>query len=187
MANLSKPETDINQMNPSPSDSTTSTDNQPQPKTANPNATQLETDANQILSTSDSRTSKDSGALPIDESIPSGKANTEDGSNIENEANVTKQIQFDVSGSEPRNAKSSQMKVDPNGEENTEYNQIHSYSLQLPTIKQLMSQKSLPQETSTKPTKDEKIETSGKFTMVVMRSPNGTKKKIENDRKRNTT
>ena len=67
------------------------------------------------------------------------------------------------------------MKVDPNGEENTEYNQIHSYSLQLPTIKQLMSQKSLPQETSTKPTKDEKIETSGKFAMAVMGSPNGTK------------
>ena len=38
-----------------------------------------------------------------------------------------------------------------------------------------MSQKSLQQETSTEPTKDEKIETSGKFAMVVMRSPNGTK------------
>ena len=85
-------------MKPSPSDNTTYTDNQPQPKTAN--LTQPETDVNQILSTSDSTTSNDRDALDKTniniKLILKTNTNTEDGSNIENEANVTKEIQNDV-------------------------------------------------------------------------------------------
>ena len=67
------------------------------------------------------------------------------------------------------------MDEDPDDEENTDYAQIDSYSLQLPTVQQLMAQKSLPHGTPSEQTRDKKIASSGKFAMAVMRSPKATR------------
>ena len=59
--------------------------------------------------------------------------------------------------------------------EDTEYNQIASYSSKLPSIEQLLSQKDLQQGTSSgKQKKDKRYERKGKFAKIVMHSCNGT-------------
>ena len=77
------------------------------------------------------------------------------------------------------------MQVGPYDEEHTECNHIASYSLKLPSVEQLLSQKDLQQGTSSgKQTKDERYERKDKFAKVVMNSPNGTRNyTIEKERK----
>ena len=77
----------------------------------------------------------------------------------------------------------SQMQVDPY-EEDAQYNQIASYSLKLPSIERLLSQKDLQQGTSSGKQKDERYERKGRFAKIVMNSPNGTRNyTIEKERK----
>ena len=61
---------------------------------------------------------------------------------------------------------------------------IPSYSLKLPTVADLLSQRDLQQESSTKQTKDDRFTRKGKFAKVVMDSPNNTKNyTLEKERK----
>ena len=102
-----------------------------------------ENEVNQInVSLTNSTTSNDSCALRIDESKSNDETNINDESNLNNEPNVIKPIPFYVGDSEPCNATLSKMQVKPY-EEDSEYNQIASYSSKLPSIEKLLSQKDL--------------------------------------------
>ena len=105
------------------------------------NNTKPENEVNQInVSPRNSTTSNDSCALRIDESKSNDETSINDQSNLNDEPNVTKLIPFYYGDSEPCNTTLSHMQVKPY-EEDTEYNQIASYSLKLPSIEQLLSQK----------------------------------------------
>ena len=102
-----------------------------------------ENEVNQINgSPTNSTTSNDSCALRMDESKSNDDTSINDQSNLNDEPNVTKPIPFYVGDSEPCNATLSQMQVKPY-EEDSEYNQIASYSSKLPSIEKLLSQKDL--------------------------------------------
>ena len=131
---------------------------------------------NQInVSPTNSTTSNDSCPLRFDKLKLNDETSVNDQSKLNDEPNVTEPIPFYVVDSEPCNATLSQMQVKPY-EEDTEYNQIASYSSKLPCIGQLLSQKDLQQGTSSgKQKKDKRYERKGKFAKIVMNSPNGTR------------
>lgn len=132
-----------------------------------------------------STASKDSCALCINESPSNDETISQHDSDPNNETNVTKKIVFDFTGSDHGNDNNSSMHVDSDEEEkDNDPKIIPSYSLKLPTVADLLSQRDLQQESSTKQTKDDRFTRKGKFAKVVMDSPNNTKNyTLEKERK----
>lgn len=161
-------------------------ENQPESKMANLNRT----NSNNEFIKSDppsehSTASKDSCALCINESPSNDETISQHDSDPNNETNVTKKIVFDFTGSDHGNDNNSSMHVDSDEEEkDNDPRIIPSYSLKLPTVADLLSQRDLQQESFSKQTKDDRFTRKGKFAKVVMDSPNNTKNyTLEKERK----
>ena len=156
-------------------------ENQPKSKIANcattpktisnePNTSSNDSSDTSSNTTESSDTSKDSHGLQIDESKLNSRIDTDDNSEGD-DANVTEKLLY-VSGSDHQRADNSHMQISHDEENMAQTEKIipFSYSLHLPTVKQLMAQRFVPKPSSEQ-SRDEQRESAGKFAKVVMRSP----------------
>ena len=160
-------------------DSISPPENQPQPKIVNctttpKSVTEKTTSSNDnddspSLTTKSSDTSRDSHGLLIDESDPN--TSPQDGADLP----------MDISDEdEQTKTPATDDQTEIPDDEQTEKHVPYSYSLNLPTVKQLMAQKSLPKPYSEQ-SRDERLKSAGQFAKVIMRSPDTRDHTIEKE------
>ena len=140
----------------------TKTNQSPKSISTEQNTSSNDSDDSPFHSTKSSYTSRDSHGLQIDESKLNSRIDTDDASH-----------QVDAISPMNISDEDEQTKISDEDEQ-TKKIVPYSYSLNLPTVKQLMAQRSVP-KLSSEQSRDEQLKSAGQFAKAVMRSPYGNK------------
>ena len=162
-------------------------ENQPQPKIVNctttpksvteKTTTSNDNDDSPSLTNKSSDTSRDSHGLLIVESDPN--TSPQDGTDLPMDISyMDRQTKTPVKDDRTEILDDEQTEIPD--DEQTKKRVPYADSLNLPTVKQLMAQKSLPKPFSVQ-SRDERLKSAGEFAKVIMRSPRTTDHTIEKE------